>query len=48
MLNESLFRIEDINSIIRLFAYRIQERFDEIDGINSRGNDIKHRYFSED
>ena len=27
-----LFRIDDMNSIIRIFAYNIQERIEEIDG----------------
>lgn len=29
---ESFFKIEDINILIKLFAFSIQERFEEIDG----------------
>jgi hypothetical protein len=48
MQGEGLFKVEDINSIIRLFAYRIQERFDEVDGICSGSGEGRQRYFLED
>lgn len=43
---EGLFKVDDINSIIKLFAFTIQERFDEIDGICSNNTD-SHPYLNQ-
>lgn len=40
----SLFKPEDINTLIKIFAYGIQERFDEIEGYSPTG----HHPFADD
>jgi hypothetical protein len=45
---EGLFKVDDINSIIKIFAFAIQERFDEIDGICSNNPDNRHSYLPQD
>lgn len=33
MDSDGLFKVEDVNSIIKLFAFSIQDRFEELDGM---------------
>ena len=40
-MDGSIFKVEDINTIIKIFAYGIQERFEEMEGFSS-GQKFEH------